>query len=59
MDKQKISLKFENNEVYVILKKIKYAHIRISQNGEIIISAPKFYDKNDILKILQINEKWI
>ena len=47
MDKQKISLKFENNEVYVIFKKIKYAHIRISQNGEIIISAPKFYDKND------------
>lgn len=59
MDKQKISLKFKNNEVYVIFKKIKYAHIRISQNGEIIISAPKFYDKNDILKILQTNEKWI
>lgn len=59
MAEQKVSVKFGNNSVLITYKKVKYARIKISKNGEILMSVPRIYTQNMALEILERHKIWI
>ncbi|KAB0613256.1 M48 family metallopeptidase [Campylobacter hyointestinalis] len=53
------SLKFGKFSVTINYKPVKYLRLKVTQNGDISISAPFFTSKTNILNLLNKNESWL
>ncbi|ASM34907.1 zinc metalloprotease [Campylobacter sputorum subsp. bubulus] len=59
MAKQKTCINFHNFEIFITIKKIKYARLKVSKTGEISLNIPYNFNENLVYEMLNKHKEWL